>query len=50
MFGHLRYESVTIEPASISVSIRLLKMRVTGLTITDDMGMLENSGMDQSKP
>ncbi len=48
MFGHLRYESIATEPASISPFFHsFAKNRgFTGLTITDDMGMLENSGMD----
>ncbi len=48
MFGHLRYESMASEPASLSTFFHafLQNQGFTGLTITDDLGMLENSGLD----
>jgi len=48
MFGHLRYASIASEPASLSPYFHtfLRGHGFTGLTITDDLGMLENSNMD----
>ena len=45
MFGHLRYESIATEPASLSPFFHAFvkNQGFIGLTITDDMGMLENS-------
>lgn len=50
MFGHLRYSRVDNAPATLSVKWHnILKNRLyfTGLTITDDMIMLQNSGEPQ---
>lgn len=48
MFGHLRYESISSEPASLSPFFHTFveNQGFTGLTITDDLGMLETSNMD----
>ncbi len=50
MFGHLRYSSVDDSPASLSVKwhdILKNELNFKGLTVTDDMGMLQNSGETQ---
>jgi beta-N-acetylhexosaminidase len=47
MFGHLVYNSVDIVPASLSIKwhdILKNQLNFTGLTVTDDMIMLQNSG------
>jgi beta-N-acetylhexosaminidase len=49
MFGHLRYPLIDDQPASLSRKwhdVLVKEMKYKGLTITDDMGMLENSGMN----
>lgn len=48
MFGHLRYEAIATEPSSLSPFFHtfLDNHGFTGLTITDDLGMLENSNMN----
>jgi len=48
MFGHLRYESIASEPASLSPFFHtfITNAGFTGLTITDDVGMLEHSNLD----
>lgn len=50
MFGHLRYSSVDSAPASLSATWHdILKNQLgfNGLTVTDDMMMLQNSGESQ---
>lgn len=46
MFGHLNYKKIDNKPASLSNKWHslLLEMGYKGLTITDDMMMLQNSG------
>lgn len=47
MFGHLRYRNIDSKPASLSTKwhdILKSQFHFTGLTITDDMIMLQNSG------
>jgi len=48
MIGHLTYERIASEPASLSKSFHdiLQNKNFNGLTITDDLGMLEASGYD----
>lgn len=48
MFGHLRYASIASEPASLSPYFHtfLTERGFDGLTVTDDLGMLENSNME----
>lgn len=48
MFGHLRFESIASEPASLSPFFHTFvkDQEFSGLTMTDDLGMLENSNMD----
>ena len=48
MFGHLRYASIASEPASLSPYFHtfLTDRGFSGLTVTDDLGMLENSNME----
>ncbi|KKR80040.1 MAG: Beta-N-acetylhexosaminidase [Microgenomates group bacterium GW2011_GWB1_40_9] len=45
MFGHLRYATIATEPASLSPFFHAFvkNQGFTGLTVTDDMGMLERS-------
>jgi beta-N-acetylhexosaminidase len=50
MFGHLRYSSVDSAPASLSTiwhDILKNQLGFNGLTVTDDMIMLQNSGETQ---
>ena len=52
MFGHLRYAAVDQAPASLSKKwhgILRTDMGFKGITITDDMVMLQNSGEDAYK-
>lgn len=46
MVGHLIYENIATEPASLSKPIHELleKANFQGITITDDLGMLEQAG------
>jgi len=48
MFGHLRYESIASEPATLSPFFHtyLRENGFQGLTITDDLGMLDISALD----
>jgi beta-N-acetylhexosaminidase len=48
MFGHLAYRSVDVQPASLSAqwhSILRTELKFTGLAVTDDMLMLQRSGV-----
>lgn len=48
MFGHLAYKSVDAQPASLSArwhSILRNELKFTGLAVTDDMLMLQRSGV-----
>jgi beta-N-acetylhexosaminidase len=50
MFGHLAYGAVDVEPASLSLAWHELlrsELGFTGLTITDDMTMLQGSGLPE---
>lgn len=46
MFGHLIYDRIASEPASLSKKFHelLLRQQFSGLTVTDDLGMLGQSG------
>ena len=47
MFGHLQFDAVDAEPATLSLSWHELlrdELGFDGIAITDDMNMLENSG------
>ncbi|MFT4220250.1 MAG: glycoside hydrolase family 3 N-terminal domain-containing protein [Microbacterium sp.] len=49
MFGHLRYRAVDKAPASLSATWHRIardELGFTGVSITDDLGMLEASGLD----
>lgn len=48
MFGHLAYQSVDAQPASLSTTwhnILRTELKFTGLAVTDDMLMLQRSGV-----
>lgn len=48
MFGHLAYRSVDVQPASLSEqwhNILRTELKFTGLTVTDDVLMLQRSGV-----
>jgi beta-N-acetylhexosaminidase len=50
MFGHLAYSPVDAQPASLSAtwhSILRDELGFTGVTVTDDMGMLEATGLPE---
>jgi beta-N-acetylhexosaminidase len=50
MFGHLAYTPVDSQPASLSAtwhSILRDELGFTGVTVTDDMGMLEATGLPE---
>ena len=50
MFGHLAYTPVDAQPASLSAtwhSVLRDELGFTGVTVTDDMGMLEASGIPE---
>lgn len=50
MFGHLAYTSVDAEPASLSArwhEIARDELGFAGVSITDDLGMLQASGIDE---
>lgn len=48
MFGHLRYTAIASEPATLSPYFHefVHNHGFEGLTITDDLGMLENAGLN----
>lgn len=50
MFGHLSYTAVTATPASLApewYSIARDELGFTGVTVTDDLGMLQDSGLPE---
>ncbi|SKB01976.1 beta-N-acetylhexosaminidase [Agreia bicolorata] len=50
MFGHLAYTPVDPQPASLSSTWHLIlrnELGFTGVTVTDDMGMLEATGLPE---
>jgi beta-N-acetylhexosaminidase len=50
MFGHLAYSPVDAQPASLSATWHTIlrdELGFTGVTVTDDMGMLEATGLPE---